>query len=941
MNVDPYLLARHFGFSIRHPAEPVKGKADVRIPCPLHPDPDTSLSVRSSEATGTVFSCDHPGCRFKGDAIALAALVRKTTAQKAVEMFRPGGEFSDCLSDPMSSDEAEAYAANANAQASVKAYLAKCRQALRLSPERGGIRTGVSQASARLVHPSAGLFVPGDDVPRCLSEFSRPKYRGACLVLYPYERNGEVTRIDVFDSNNPVFRRTVVVTHPSVGVFGEDIVTGCQTVIAFDDPRSAATAYASCLLSMQKPLPITSFQGYPLPESMCGTQNIRIVSTSDRPVSTESVVRMLSAPVVLESGAPRFRIANTDKTARELTAHDLSIVMDARSGNAHDPHEFLVRRFAGMVRDGQQARIVEMLVDAQTPVVVRNMIREEAESIVTGSKWSGGDLELARELVQLLSSDTIVPSADVRLANGKTLHSAPTEVYATGITGRGDLLCNVGLSVDSKIVSSDGEEILACTATHSDSNVPPVQVRITERDAGDADRLQSIVSKAFSAKGANPYVAFYRIHGYSWRDVFAKLSEHCAVSREIGSLGVDSASEIQLPEVVVRPDGTQLQQTRIFTMPECAVRAYSGIPYEPDGDTDAFVSLFSKCDNLYVAAFALGVCHVLYQMSYGVFRPETVKSHMMRHLLYVETEPGIWGAVFRQLAGLFSGEDFTPTVNYSDPGRTFSEYEKLGSLPLIAYLPTIGSKIAAALDCSGIDLIGLSDTSTAVMTNGKMSAVYVTPSDDTPMERGIIDGRDIDSLRVSFAPMLARFVHDAKIDTAFRSSSMPCLAAYDECCRILGVERSGLVDRIAKGYFPGVGMNGAMILYDLMHRSLVDDGKPSLCVVNGEPQRGYSFTRRGQHVFVMKDVVIVSHMVVDVYNMHAKGRTRFDVDQLTSEMEATGVLAEMPDLGIDGSRCWCMSRDAWEAKVVRPPINLLDEVRSGTIKLGKIERENG
>jgi hypothetical protein len=330
--------------------------------------------------------------------------------------------------------------------------------------------------------------------------------------------------------------------------------------------------------------------------------------------------------------------------------------------------------------------------------------------------------------------------------------------------------------------------------------------------------------------------------------------------------------------------------------------------------------------------------HVVYQMTFGVFKPSVAKDHMPRHFFYVETEPGIWGGVFRQLADLFSGNDFTPTVNYSDPGRTFGQYAQLGCLPMIAYLPTMGAKLSSALDCSGVDLLGLMDTSTAVMSNGKVSAVYVTPSEDSPMDRGVIDGRFIDRLRRSFVPFVSKFVREARIDAAYRASSMPCLSAYDEACSIMGVERSALPEKIAKAYFPGVGMNGVTILFDLMHRSLAYDGKPSICVVNGEPQRGYSFTRRGQHVFVMRDVVIVSHMVADIYNQASKGQTKFDIDQLTSEMEATGLLADMPDLGIDCNRCWCMKRDAWESRIVRPPINLHEEVKNGTIQIGPVQQ---
>ena len=898
------------------------------------------MSLRAVQGRGTVFVCDHPGCRFKGDAVALVSVARNVTPREAIELFKPGGELSDCLSEPLTTEEIEAYVSNANAQASVKAYLEKCRRAARISPEKARIRTGLSQSTAKLLHPGVALFVGGEpnEVPKCLSEFLKPKYRGSCLVLYPYTRDGDVTKIDVVDANNPGFLHTVVVTHPNLGVFGEDLSVNEKTVIAFENPKAAAAMYAANALMSVDPLPAVSFQGYPLPESMCDAQNVRLVSTANHPVSTKFLVDLLSAPNVATTGSPCFKVFKLDKRTDEVTAHEIAGVMQGKLKN-WDPVELLARRLVDMIRAGQHSDVASMLAEAQTPLAIRNLLREIAISFTTVPEFRSSDSAPAKELVELLSSSKTLPVSDIRLANGRTLHRGATEIYSTSTTGRGELLCNVGLSVDSKIVSSDDTEILVCTATHADSDVPAVTVKIPECCMSDHKKIERLVSKAFSAKGCNPYVAFYTIKGYAWRDILSRFSEHCPVSREIDCLGIDSASNIHLPDVTVRADGTISPQSRIFTLPECAMRTYSGIPFETDAGVAPFVNLLSNCDNLYVAAFALGVMHVVYQMTFGAFKPEVAKNHMMRHLFYVETEPGIWGAVFRQLSELFGGNNFTPTVNYSDPGKTFGEYSKLGCLPLLAYLPTIGNKLSAALDCSGVDLVGMMDTSTAVMTNGKVSAVYVTPSEDTPMTKGVIDGRDIEGLRKSFATFLSKFVTEARIDTSYRSSSMPCLSAYDEACRILGVERSPLVDRIAKNYFPGVGMNGATILYDLLHRSLVDDIKPHVCIVNGEPQRGYSFTRRGQHVFVMKDVVVVSHMVADIYNQASKGEIRFDVEQLTAEMEATGVLADMPDLGIDESRCWCLRREAWETRIVRPPINLLEEMKSGTITLEPIKQE--
>jgi hypothetical protein len=274
-----------------------------------------------------------------------------------------------------------------------------------------------------------------------------------------------------------------------------------------------------------------------------------------------------------------------------------------------------------------------------------------------------------------------------------------------------------------------------------------------------------------------------------------------------------------------------------------------------------------------------------------------------------------------------------PTVNYSSPAATFAEYSVLGTLPLFAAVPTSGSRFSSDLDSSGISLAGLMDTSTAVMTNGRIQAIYVTPSDDRPADKAPVSAAELDALRRSFLPFLSLFIREARIDAAYRGSSSPCLAAYSEACRILGVREFDMSE-IAKNWFPGTGMNGATLFSDMLHRCLIDGGKPSVSVVSGPPQPGYSFTRRGQHVFVMDDVVVVSHMVADMLTQSSKGMCRFDKRQLTKEMSETGMLCEVPEeLGIDGSRCWCVPRSVWEERIVRQPVVFTGPVGYGTIRV--------
>ena len=935
MRVDTDSLIKHFGFSIGKTESDVKSK-HLRVNCPLHQDPDASLRVIEDKATGdTVYHCDNPCCAFNGDAVALVATARKVTLQKAIQMFRPGGEFSDCLEKPLGADEAAAYAESADTQSRIKAYLSKCKAALRRSPEKARVRAGMSIATLRLLHPDVGLFIP-DDAPGCLSEFTKPKYNKSSLLLYPYTLNGDITRIEVRDSDDPLFCYTAVVTSPTAGVFGEQFDDVPKHFVVTEDPRVATIVFAGYSAMSRSSVPIVAASSFPLPGSMSGITKLRILSPLSNPVSVGFVLDAMMSSELVSGSSADARIFPYSGRVEEMTKDNVDSLLDC-SNKAVDLQYWLVQRFVEMVKRGQSARVVSELEMANATPLVRNIILDQARKFDTGATATNGESEYVKGLVKLLEeSPSFSVSANMKLANGMTLIRESVGLSVTGKYGGIDTLCNVGITVDSKTITSDGKDVFCCTVTHKDPGIPVIKVVIPEEKVS-ADRIQKLVSRTYMAKGCNPYVAFYSVKGASWLDVLSRLSEHCPVSKEVSSLGFDDLSEIQLPEVTVLSNGTARPQVKAATLPDNVLRAYGGIPFSDDESIDPVRHLFEACGNMYVMAFTLGFCHVLYQMTFGLFKPESARKREARHLFFVETEPGIWSAVFRQLSDLFSDNGLPPTVNCQNPAATFDAYRKLGTLPLIAYAPTLGNKFSSSLEESGVDMVGLVDTTTAVMANGKVSSVYVTPSDETPSTRCAIDGRDIDAIRKAFIPFLSRFVASAKIDAAFRAASSPCLSAYSECCRILGVAESDLSGSIAKTYFPGVGMNGVSIFFDMLHRSVIDDSKPSVCVIKGPPQKGYSFTRRGQHVFVMEDYVIVSHMVADIYNQYQKGMCRFDIEQLTSEMEATEILRPIPsELNLDPGRCWCIGRDVWEKNVVRPPINLKDPVMAGTIKLEKI-----
>ena len=138
---------------------------------------------------------------------------------------------------------------------------------------------------------------------------------------------------------------------------------------------------------------------------------------------------------------------------------------------------------------------------------------------------------------------------------------------------------------------------------------------------------------------------------------------------------------------------------------------------------------------------------------------------------------------------------------------------------------------------------------------------------------------------------------------------------------------------IAMSYFPGIGLSGVNMFFDFLHRGIIDDRKQThICVLNEAPQKGYSFTGRGQHVFVLKDRVIIGHNVVDLVNK-ASDNT-FAIDQLSQELSERQLLEDIPeDLNLDPKRCWCIPRDVWQKDIIRPPVQLLEPVTNNVVEL--------
>jgi len=866
------------------------------------------------------FECTHQACRFSGDGIALACAVLKVGPQDVLTMLRPGGRLAHVMDEPIKPYEAEEYIECRVMQDEVKAYLATCRRALRSAPEKCGIRSGLSRNSLRLVPKETCMLVDVGTAPAVFRKFSRPKYAKSSYVGYPFTYNGDVMNVKVQDVSCADAFETVVVARSDVGVFMEGFDQVPKSLLCVFDPRDAAIIYGNCMAETTLKPPVVGIAGFPLPGSFSGVNHIYVLATSKKPLPLEQCFMLLEREEIVDGATrqPSIKVWSTTCEAEDVTAEMVRKKLENIQSYAVKLDLWTIMEIDRMVISGKYDQVAAALSESG----MSERIRRELLYLAQSHKACKAAIDV------LMSTIPATPSTMI-LGNGKTFRRGPTCLKATrGVAAT--TLCNVGIDVLHKIRAYSGDEIVVCNVTAEDRGVPAVKMNIPVKAWNSAQSLQAAVSDGFSARGYSPYIAFYKVSGYEWHDVMCKLSERCPVRREVPSLGVDELSDLHLPEFTYRAATKSIErQNQIFTIPVETMQAYAGIPFgRTVSNLEPFRRLLSNCDNLYIAAFTVGLMHAVFQMTYAMYRSSIASQQAMRHMMYVETETGIWQSVFRQLSTFFSGSDFVPSINYADPCATASKYKQLGTLPLIAMVPGMrGDKLARAIADSGICLVGLVDGLTATMANGHMAATYVTPSDDSEVDIRdcVIAHADIESMREAFPGFLATFIANSDINAAYRAARTPALVVYDTCCELLGVPPSPLVRRILKPCFPSIGMTGVNTFFDVMHTmAYADDSKSIVCVVHGKPDFKTNFVDRGQHVVLMEDYAIISHAVVPVINR--AGINRFSTEQLTTELTERGFIVEKPGgMNIDQKRFWVLSRGTWETEIARPPVPVVDE----------------
>lgn len=915
MKLDPRLFLEAIG--TRLVGDPLETGRTVPMSCkcPLHSE-SSDMTVVLSGNGEYLFRCGH--CGFLGDAVSLVATKFGVSTQAVVNMFKHDGVLSGCLEEPILSSEADSISGKASLQARIKAYLSKCSEQLARNPTKARLRAGLDVSTYHLVPPEVGLLVVSDDMPDSFAEYKKAKYRKSTLLTFPYTFNGDVMHVKIVDATTQTEIDDIGIIRPDLGVFGESVLFDGtkKPVQVVTNPVAASVFYGTLRKGLLDRPRIVSVSGFPLPYGFAGISTVSLIEFSDSRVSIDFMLEALGGNDIVDGsqGQPNIRFFR-----RACQSLDAKIELYDRAVDASRPSDIdgfpivqiLAERMSELVGMGKTSQVEDALRRHPPSDENRDRLLVEIK-----------DRNLNDECRTLLSGMGPGGPRRLVLGNRKAIVTEPTAIYVEKPDFSLDPLSNFGLKVSNRTRVFDGTEVLNCTITPEDKNVSPIDIGIPEDMWSSCTRMRKLVSKAFSSKGSSPYIAMYSPSGIDWYDVMLKLAEGCRIQREIVKLGVDEFGDIQFPRMTICTRTKSMQpQDDVLNIPADVCSRYGSVGERDGLDTCyALELLLSKSDSVHVAAFLAGLGFMVYRTACIAKRGKK-PSHGGRHLFFVETEDGFFESTIDQLNGLFSDEPVVE-INPGSPVKSLSRFKQLGTLPLVCRIPRVDNihRLLSVLDEIEFPVIASVDSHTASLVNGRIRAEYVTPSNEFPNPCEVPEAA-IHSLETCMPRLLLETcTGEVQDDAGARAPSS--VLGYRMLCKLAGFQDNGCVKKMTSLVFAGAGMSGVDSFFDRLHYGLTGiSEKFRICATKGMPQPGHSFTGRGQHIFILDNVVLIGKYVVDLVNKFSSNV--FNIQQLDSELSEREFLVAPPqDLYIDTTRCWCIPFEVYEDRILGKPLTL-------------------
>jgi hypothetical protein len=851
------------------------------------------------------------------------ASTRSLTYSQALALFREDGELAATLDAPVSAAEFDALVSDPANQTAVRAYLALCQQRLRQSSVAHRARSMICGNDPQRLPPTLGYLAGGTPPP--LRDFEKAPYHKGDYLVYPYTYDNEVTLVRAQTVTGPIQPiPTCIVTRPGTGVFMEPALSEeSPFVYVMSTELAACRLYAALSQRTTQPPAIVTVAGFPFPRKYTGLKQIFLVSTADAPYTLRTALHLFAAAQYVDGLTdPSIYMCTLPRSTSMLNKEymDTRIHRPVRDGHyAFNLATWLVIQIDEAARTGNLDEVYRAFGAVHVPEPRKQELLQRA-----------AQRKVSPDTMQLIENAGSYRQGEFVLHNGRVVQRTQDGFKGLKLDGTRMPLSNISFGIVQRIVTDERNTLYQCELQAPDA--PLIHACLPESAFVTSKQLQRAISHAYSDAGHSPYVACYRVPGFEWADICAKLAEGCPTVKEVSQLGVDEQLNVHFANVMLNTTRqTVEEQQRVFSLEPQIRDTYRGITASEPLDAPAiYRQLFGNTDNMYVAAFTAAICHVVHQIRSALAARAQDRPFTASHLLFVESEQEIWTPVYTQLVRMFADTDIIPAMPAIRTREYLERCSVLGSLPLFTAITGIkGTRVQRAVLDSQVGLVGLVDSNVAMLVADSHRTSFVVPTAGKETGATELDPETLHRLQQAFAWFVLDIASRELVSRDYRGAKVPAQAAYEECCEHLGVTPNGLFAKLVRPYYVGLGYTGAKAFFHLLYRVLYskEGAKMGIEVVNGRPCPADMEKAAPPLVFVLDDRVLVSRQLVDVANRISRMGI-FKTDNLTLELEDSGFLADFPaGYEIDQQRFWCVDRETWNKYVMKQPL-ALDPVRA-------------
>jgi hypothetical protein len=533
-------------------------------------------------------------------------------------------------------------------------------------------------------------------------------------------------------------------------------------------------------------------------------------------------------------------------------------------------------------------------------------------ALITKLRWR----RAPAELIDLVANPRAYHGDCVVLANGYTVYRTADGFMGSRVRGQEPDVVLSNVIFRTQEIIRNHLNRLYYRVTIQARDCKPVEAVLVAADFATSGTLHRAAMRAYGMAGLTAHIGVYNVPGFAWDEIHTAMDDMAPVHPEVQQYGISTELELELPNLVITNQGTQIQRQTKLLAPPTGTELYSGIQEHDVRDTtiDPFKRLW-QTTNVQSAALCACISHMLSCILQDLFCKRRGQSALRRHLLLADPLESTWENAHDYFTKLISGSA-TP-VSCIEP-VVLRRYAPLGALPLPANLRAVPPKrIEHIVRGSEVSLIGLCTSEQALALSDMTCTSFVALPH--ALNTGQLPARSLtETLRRTMPAFLLR-VLEGGWNYAYEQlfdAPVPTVATYHYIANLIGVQATDMLDKLVIPHYWEYTSNTLDYFFlALRHVLLAEHTKYTIIDYwPSEPEA------RTAAVYVTDKIVMIGQRLLAPINAYLQQRHKTKLSAATTDKELRkhGYSPEVKRVATaqGPQEFWCLHREIWDSRIM-------------------------